>query len=215
MGQGDSAGDFDPSESIKNAGILDVFPIFRTARLGQKIHRSPQSPLCGVALTKHAPVRPVMVTTGLFLRFPNEFLMAPGAGDGDFALPSRHPHHLTAFGTVKIAVVPILQPTDDLQKFPVFLIPLVGVSGQGAKNRPDHQTVAQQHQQQIDRRIPKNHRQQADRQTDTQDDHIQLVRAIASRHKAAEPCGEPRGNLMKPAANAIHKYHPVQKIAFV
>ena len=51
MGQGDSARDYDPSESMKNAGILDVFPIFYTARLGQKIRRSPQSPLCGVALT--------------------------------------------------------------------------------------------------------------------------------------------------------------------
>ena len=44
MGQGDSAGDFDPSEGIENAGILDVFPIFHTARLGQIIRRSPQLP---------------------------------------------------------------------------------------------------------------------------------------------------------------------------
>src|SRR5574344_874118 len=50
MGQGDSARDFGTSESMKNAGILDVFPIFHTARLGQKIRRSPQFPLCGVAL---------------------------------------------------------------------------------------------------------------------------------------------------------------------
>ena len=35
---------FDPSESMENAGILDVFPIFHTARLGQKIRRSPQLP---------------------------------------------------------------------------------------------------------------------------------------------------------------------------
>ena len=41
---------FDPSESMENAGILDVFPIFHTARLGQKIRRSPLSSLCGVAL---------------------------------------------------------------------------------------------------------------------------------------------------------------------
>ena len=41
---------FDPSESMENAGILDVFPIFHAARLGQKIRRSPQLPLCGVAL---------------------------------------------------------------------------------------------------------------------------------------------------------------------
>ena len=50
MGQGDSARDFGTSESMKNAGILAVFPIFHTARLGQKIRRSPQLPLCGVAL---------------------------------------------------------------------------------------------------------------------------------------------------------------------
>ena len=50
MGQGDPARDFDPGESMENAGILDVFPIFHTARLGQKIRRSPQLPLCGVAL---------------------------------------------------------------------------------------------------------------------------------------------------------------------
>ena len=50
MGQGDSARDFDTSESMKNVGILDVFPIFHTARLGQKIRRSLQLPLCGVAL---------------------------------------------------------------------------------------------------------------------------------------------------------------------
>ena len=33
-------------------GILAVFPIFHTARLGQKNSRSPQSSLCGVALNK-------------------------------------------------------------------------------------------------------------------------------------------------------------------
>ena len=35
---------FDPGESMENGGILDVFPIFHTARLGQKIRRSPQLP---------------------------------------------------------------------------------------------------------------------------------------------------------------------------
>ena len=50
MGQGDSVRSFDPSESMENAGILDVLPIFHTARLGQKILRSPQPPLCGIAL---------------------------------------------------------------------------------------------------------------------------------------------------------------------
>ena len=60
MGQGDSARDFGPAESSENAGILCVFPIFRTVRMGQKTRRSPQFPLCGVALTAiltlHSPL---------------------------------------------------------------------------------------------------------------------------------------------------------------
>ena len=38
---------------MKNAGILDVFPIFHTTRL-KKIRWSPKLPLCGVALTRKA-----------------------------------------------------------------------------------------------------------------------------------------------------------------
>ena len=49
---------FDPGESMENVGMLDVFPIFHTARLGQKIRRSPQLPLCGVALDSQVPRKP-------------------------------------------------------------------------------------------------------------------------------------------------------------
>ena len=42
--------DFVPGESVEKAGILDVFPFFHTAQLGQKIRRKPQSPPSGVAL---------------------------------------------------------------------------------------------------------------------------------------------------------------------
>ena len=40
MGRGYSVRDFAPGESMENAEILCVFPIFHTARLGQKIRRS-------------------------------------------------------------------------------------------------------------------------------------------------------------------------------
>ena len=45
--------DFVPRESVEKAGILDVFPFFHTAQLGQKIRRKPQSPPSGVALDNH------------------------------------------------------------------------------------------------------------------------------------------------------------------
>ena len=45
MGQGDLARDFDPAESSGNAGILFVFPIFRTARMGAKGPPKPAAPI--------------------------------------------------------------------------------------------------------------------------------------------------------------------------
>ena len=107
-----------------------------------------------------------------YSRFSDEFFLAPGAGDGDFPLPSGHPHQLAALGAVKVAVVPILRPVHQLQKFTVLPIALVGVPGQGAPNRPDHQAVAQHYQQQVHRRMTEEHRQQAHRQTHAQDHHI-------------------------------------------
>jgi len=37
------ARDFAPDESLENAGILDVFQVFQTAQLGQKICHPPQA----------------------------------------------------------------------------------------------------------------------------------------------------------------------------
>ncbi len=68
MGQGDLARDFDPSESMENAGILDVFPFFHPARLGHKIRRSPLLPLCGVALST-ADFLPFIIRNRLFHTF--------------------------------------------------------------------------------------------------------------------------------------------------
>ena len=45
-----STKDFASYESYKRAGILNVFPPFITARMGQKIGRRPQTQLCGDAL---------------------------------------------------------------------------------------------------------------------------------------------------------------------
>ena len=45
-----SAKDFGPDESFENRGILGVFLVFKTARMGQKIGRRPQTQLCGVVL---------------------------------------------------------------------------------------------------------------------------------------------------------------------
>ena len=48
--------DFVPRESVEKAGILDVFPFFHTAQLGQKIRRKSKSPPSGVALIQMYPL---------------------------------------------------------------------------------------------------------------------------------------------------------------
>ena len=48
--QADSARDFSSSQGLKSEGILYVFRTFQTAELAEKIRRSAQTQLCGVAL---------------------------------------------------------------------------------------------------------------------------------------------------------------------
>ena len=45
MGQGDSVRDFDPSESMENAGILCVFPHFSYCTIGAKDPPKPAAPI--------------------------------------------------------------------------------------------------------------------------------------------------------------------------
>ena len=47
--QADSARDLSSSQDLKSAGILYVFQAFQTAGLAEKIRRSAQTQLCGVA----------------------------------------------------------------------------------------------------------------------------------------------------------------------
>jgi len=51
------AKDFGAIQSFENEGILCVFPIFKTAEVGQKIGCGPQTQLCGVAFQKRHAVR--------------------------------------------------------------------------------------------------------------------------------------------------------------
>ena len=90
MGQGDSARDFDPSESMENAGILCVFPIFHTARLEQKARRSPQFPLCGAAQVLFPKVmhRFSREKQPVFIRFFPETGQKSGPG-GNFRFPEK------------------------------------------------------------------------------------------------------------------------------
>ena len=62
------ARDFPSAESLENRGILGVFPVFQTARMGKKTRHRPQTQLCGVAFKLDSlgvhllrPVRPIHI----------------------------------------------------------------------------------------------------------------------------------------------------------
>ena len=68
---------FDPSESMENAGILDVFPIFHAARLGAKDPPKPAAPIVRCCLSifrkNFSPVEDALFPEGrsdLFLLLP-------------------------------------------------------------------------------------------------------------------------------------------------
>ena len=158
----------------------------------------------GGGLPLNQNTTPVQGRTGDMLRLADELFPAPGAGDGNFPLAPGHAHQLVALGTVEITVVPIFQPSHDLQEFPVFLIALIGVPGEGPENGPDHHAVAHHKEYQIHGRHLNPHGKQAGHQPDSQNQHIQFVRAVPSGHEAAQSRAHPGGELPEPVLNAIH-----------
>ena len=86
----------------------------------------------------------------LFLGFTDELLPALGAGDGDLALASGNTNHLTALGAIKVAVLAVFQPVEELEELPVLLIPGIGIFGQSPADSPNHQAVGHGSQKQID-----------------------------------------------------------------
>ena len=52
------ARDFSSAESLENRGILGVFPVFQTARMGEKTRHPAADDLCGVALEFHNSLLP-------------------------------------------------------------------------------------------------------------------------------------------------------------
>lgn len=71
------------------------------------------------------------------LGFLYEFFSAFGAGDGDFAFSTGDTDLLAATGTIVVTVIPVLQPLEEHEKFFVFLVPLIGISGKTAEDHPN------------------------------------------------------------------------------
>lgn len=122
----------------------------------------------------------------VLLSFLDEALPAFGAGNGNLAFAPGNTHHLMAFGTIVIAMLPIFQTVEKLQEFAVFLIALIGIPGETTVQCPEHQTVGNSGQQQIQLHGIHKGTDQARHKTGRKNDHIQFVRSVAAYHKIPE-----------------------------
>ena len=119
-----------------------------------------------------------------------KFLFAFGAGNCNFPLSLGYPDGLTATGTFKISMVPVLQPVYQHEKFPVLPIPLVGVSGKGAENGNAHQHIGQHMQQQVRQGRRDKNRHHHDSHAGPQKGGIELIVTVAPSHELVEPISE-------------------------
>ena len=132
-----------------------------------------------------------------YLGFLDKPFPALGAGNGDLAFSPGDAHHLTALGAVVIAMFPIIQAVKKLQEFAVFLITLVGIAGEAAAERPNHQCVGDTCQQKMHLRRIEKATDQTDYQTCRKDHHIQFVGSVAAHHEIAESKRKPLKKLSK------------------
>ena len=126
-----------------------------------------------------------------FLSFLHEALFALGAGNGDPALSPGNPDNLTAFGAIVIAVIPVLQAVKKLEEFPVFLITLVGIAGEAAVQRPEHQSVGNRGQQQIHLYRVCKCTDKANHKACRKDRHIQFIGAVTANHEITKSKRKP------------------------
>jgi len=138
------------------------------------------------------------------LSFPDELLIAPGAGDGNLALAPGDTNGLVALGAVKVPVLAILDPLTDLQETPVFLIAGIDIPGKTAANGPDHQAVADDPEDQVKGPGRDHHGQQTGHQSGAQHHHIQPIRTVPACHKIAVSAGSLCRELPKPSIKSSH-----------
>lgn len=139
-----------------------------------------------------------------FLSFPNELFSAPGTGDGNFSFASGDTDGLVALGTVKIPVLPVLEPVKKLQELPVLLIPLVGIAGHGPADGPDHKAIGENQENKIEGESPDKGGDKTCNEAGGQNHHAQPVGAIAPVHEALHSPGHIREEAMKPSAETVH-----------
>ena len=133
-----------------------------------------------------------------------EFFPAFGAGDRDLTFSFGYPHLLAAPGTGEIAVLAVLDPVQQHQKFPVFLVALVGVSGKAPEHGPEHKAIGHHCQKKIHHRGGNKQRYHTHRNACQQNHGVELVGSVTPGHKSGQTHTKSPAQLPKPISKSIH-----------
>ena len=99
---------------------------------------------------------------------------------------------------------PILDPVQQHQKFPIFLVTLVGVPGESTAHGPNHKAIGNQRQRQIHRGVGNKDSSQTYDHTGRQNGSIQFIRAVPAHHKFHKAGAQLCAELPQPIANSVH-----------
>lgn len=134
----------------------------------------------------------------------DEALGALGAGNGDFTFAFGNPDGLPAPGAGVVTVFLIPELIHKAQIPAVFLVALVGVSGEGSEIGPEQQGKGAHRQDHVHQGIADKQRNQTENNAYTQDGVIEFIIAVAASHKPCEPGIEFNGKIMKEVTESIH-----------
>ena len=136
--------------------------------------------------------------------FSDKPFFALGAGDGDFTFVPGEPDSLAAPGTGKIAVFFILYLIAQTQIPAVFLVALVGISGEGTEIGPEQKHKSQGGQDHLHQGIADKQGNQTQHHTHTQNGIIELVIAVAACHEPAKAGIEFHREISEEIAESVH-----------
>ena len=128
-----------------------------------------------------------------------------GAGDGNLAFLLGHTDALLTLGTFEILMIPILDAGQERKIFPVFLISLVGLTGETAVHSETYQCVAQTCQNQREDMQGHKHGQQTQKKCHAQNEGIEFIGAVTADHKPLHTCFDLIAQGAQPGGKFLHR----------
>ena len=133
-----------------------------------------------------------------------EFLPAFGTGDRDLSLAFGYSHLLVAPWAIIITVILVFYLLEKEEKLSVFLIELINISGKGAEDGDEHESIGNSGAHKLDSSAGNQRCQQRKGQACAEDSHIQFVGAVAAFHKTPQTHTNFIAYVSQPVSESVH-----------